>query len=126
MNITLYMLYNCYIMLYMLYNRYITYITVICPSLLIIQHYKHDEVVEEIPHFSSHYSEHKPDEKGNYDSISAVPIIALGGNSNTLVNDQKIIPLIFFVILAFIVILIIWYIYRQFFHPTKKEEIFYP
>ena len=33
MNITLYMLYNCYIMLYMLYNRYITYITVICPSL---------------------------------------------------------------------------------------------
>ena len=34
MNITLYMLYNCYIMLYMLYNRYITYITVICPSLI--------------------------------------------------------------------------------------------
>src|SRR6266542_3542376 len=88
--------------------------------------YKHDEVVKEIPHFSSHYSEHKPDGKGNYDSISAVPIIALGGNSNTLVNDQKIIPLIFFVIIAFIVILIIWYIYRQFFHPTKKEEIFYP
>src|SRR5205814_6347517 len=37
MNITLYMLYNCYIMLYMLYNRYITYITVICPSLVIDQ-----------------------------------------------------------------------------------------
>jgi len=89
--------------------------------------YKHDEVVEEIPYFSSHYSKHKPNGKGNYDSISAIPIIALKGNSNTLVNDQKIIPLIFFfVILAFIIILIIWYIYRQFFHPTKKEEIFYP
>ena len=89
--------------------------------------YKHDEViVEKIPHFSSHYSEHKPDGKGNYDSISAVPIIALGGNSNTLVNDQKIIPLIFFVILAFIVILIIWYIYRRFFRSIKKKEIFYP
>ncbi|CAG8739277.1 11486_t:CDS:2, partial [Funneliformis mosseae] len=48
--------------------------------------YKHDEVVEEIPHFSSHYSEREPDEKGDYDSIPAVPVIALGG-SNTLVND---------------------------------------
>ncbi|CAB5357823.1 unnamed protein product [Rhizophagus irregularis] len=88
--------------------------------------YKHDEVVEEVPHFSSHYSEYEPDGKEDYDSISAVPIIALGGNSNTLVNDQKIIPLIFFVILAFIVILIIWHICRKIFHPTKKEEIFYP
>jgi len=33
--IMLYMLYNRYIMLYMLYNRYITYITVICPSLTV-------------------------------------------------------------------------------------------
>ncbi|CAG8754969.1 9488_t:CDS:1, partial [Funneliformis mosseae] len=40
--------------------------------------YKHDEVVEEIPHFSSHYSEREPDGKGDYDSIPAVPIIALG------------------------------------------------
>ena len=89
--------------------------------------YKHDEVVEEIPHFSSHYSVREPDGKGDYDSIPAVPVIALGGNSNTLVNDQKIIPLIFFfIILAFIVILIIWHIYRRFFHPTKKKEIFYP
>ncbi|GBC10964.1 hypothetical protein GLOIN_2v1486965 [Rhizophagus irregularis DAOM 181602=DAOM 197198] len=89
--------------------------------------YKHDEVVEEIPHFSSHYSEREPDGKEDYDSIPAIPVIALGGNSNTLVNDQKIIPLIFFfVILAFTVILIIWHIYRRFFHPTKKKEIFYP
>uniref|UniRef100_U9TDS8 Uncharacterized protein n=1 Tax=Rhizophagus irregularis (strain DAOM 181602 / DAOM 197198 / MUCL 43194) TaxID=747089 RepID=U9TDS8_RHIID len=64
--------------------------------------YKHDEVVEEIPHFPSHYSVCEPDGKGDYDSIPAVPVIALGGNSNTLVNDQKIIPLIFFfIILAF-------------------------
>ncbi|CAG8728752.1 8297_t:CDS:1, partial [Funneliformis mosseae] len=48
--------------------------------------YKHNEVVEEIPHFSSHYSEREPDEKGDYDSILAVPVIALG-SSNTLVND---------------------------------------
>ena len=88
--------------------------------------YKHDEVVEEIPHFSSHYSEREPDGKGDYGSIPAIPVIALGGNSNTLVNDQKTILLIFFVILTFTVILIIWYIYRRFFHPTKKKEIFYP
>ncbi|PKC50885.1 hypothetical protein RhiirA1_485097 [Rhizophagus irregularis] len=88
--------------------------------------YKHDEVVEEIPHFPSHYSVREPDGKGDYDSIPAVPVIALGGNSNTLVNDQKIIPLIFFfIILAFTVILIIWLIYRRFFHPTKKKETFY-
>ncbi|CAB4417553.1 unnamed protein product [Rhizophagus irregularis] len=88
--------------------------------------YKHDEVVEEIPHFPSHYSVREPDGKGDYDSIPAVPVIALEGNSNTLVNDQKIIPLIFFfVILAFTVILIIWLIYRRFFHPTKKKETFY-
>ncbi|CAB5393424.1 unnamed protein product [Rhizophagus irregularis] len=64
--------------------------------------YKHDEVVEEVPHFSSHYSEYEPEGKEDYDSISAVPIIALG------------------------VILIIWHICRKIFHPTKKEEIFYP
>ncbi|CAG8681607.1 6595_t:CDS:2, partial [Rhizophagus irregularis] len=50
--------------------------------------YKHDEVVEEIPHFPSHYSVCEPDGKGDYDSIPAVPVIALG------------------------VILIIWLIYR--------------
>ena len=89
--------------------------------------YKHDEVVEEVPHFSSHYLKRESDEKGDCDSISAVPIIALRGNSNTLVNDQKIIPFIlFFVILAFIVILIIWYIYRRISRPTKRKEIFYP
>ena len=89
--------------------------------------YKHNEVVEEVPHFSSHYLERESDEKEDYDSISAIPIIALGGKSNTLVNDQKIIPFIlFFVILAFIVILIIWYIYRRISRPTKRKEIFYP
>ncbi|RGB34391.1 hypothetical protein C1646_760589 [Rhizophagus diaphanus] len=41
--------------------------------------YKHDEVVEEIPHFSLHYSEREPDEKGDYGSIPAVLVIALGG-----------------------------------------------
>ena len=70
--------------------------------------YKHNKVVEEIPHFSSHYSEREPDGKGDYGSIPAIPVIALGGNSNTLVNDQNTILLIFFfVILTFIVILII-------------------
>jgi hypothetical protein len=89
--------------------------------------YKHDEVVEEVSHFSSHYLEREPDGKGDYDSISAVPITMLGGNSNTLANDQTIIPLIFlFVIFAFVVILIICYIYRRISRPTKKEEIFYP
>ncbi|CAB5314937.1 unnamed protein product [Rhizophagus irregularis] len=39
--------------------------------------YKHDEVVEEIPHFPSHYSVREPDGKGDYDSIPAVPVIAL-------------------------------------------------
>lgn len=34
--------------------------------------YKHDEV-EEIPHFSSHYSEREPDGKGDYGSIPAIP-----------------------------------------------------
>jgi hypothetical protein len=88
--------------------------------------YKHDEVVEETPHFSSHYSEREPDGKGDYDSIPAVPVIALGG-SNTLVNDQYIIlPIFKFVIFAFVIILIIWYIYRRIFRPIKKEEIFYP
>ncbi|CAG8746903.1 10254_t:CDS:2, partial [Funneliformis caledonium] len=48
--------------------------------------YKHDEVVEEISHFSLHYSKCEPDGKGDYDSILVVPVIALGG-SNTLVND---------------------------------------
>ncbi|GET67376.1 uncharacterized protein OCT59_022619 [Rhizophagus irregularis] len=42
--------------------------------------YKHDEVVEEIPHFPSHYSVCEPDGKGDYDSIPAVPVIALGGD----------------------------------------------
>src|SRR6266542_166272 len=88
--------------------------------------YKHDEVVEEIPHFSSHYSEREPDGEGDYDSLPTVPVIALGG-SNTLVNDQYIIlPIFKFVIFAFVIILIIWYIYRRFFRPIKKEEIFYP
>ena len=88
--------------------------------------YKHDEVVEEISHFSSHYSEHEPDGEGDYNSIPAVPVIALGG-SNTLVNDQYIIlPIFKFVIFAFVIILIIWYIYRRIFRPIKKEEIFYP
>ncbi|CAI2190094.1 11981_t:CDS:2, partial [Funneliformis geosporum] len=40
--------------------------------------YKHNEVVEEVPHFSSRYLEREPDGKGDYDSISAVPITALG------------------------------------------------
>jgi len=48
--------------------------------------YKYDEVIKEIPHFFSYYSKCESDEKGNYDSISAIPIIALE-NSNTLVND---------------------------------------
>ncbi|RGB23458.1 hypothetical protein C1646_677098 [Rhizophagus diaphanus] len=88
--------------------------------------YKHDEVVEEVSHFSSHYLEREPDGKGDYDSVSAVFITMLGGNSNTLANDQTIIPLIFlFVIFAFVVILIICYIYRQISRPTKKEVIFY-
>jgi len=44
-----------------------------------------------------------------------------------LANDQTIILLIFlFVIFAFVVILIICYIYRRISRPTKKKEIFYP
>ncbi|GET54491.1 hypothetical protein GLOIN_2v1486965 [Rhizophagus irregularis DAOM 181602=DAOM 197198] len=72
--------------------------------------YKHSKTVEdlEIPHFSSHCSEREPNGKEDCNSISAVPIIALGGSN----PDQYIIPLIFlFIILAFVVILIIWYIY---------------
>ncbi|RGB26003.1 hypothetical protein C1646_770989 [Rhizophagus diaphanus] len=44
--------------------------------------YKHDEVVKEIPHCSSHYSVRKPDGKGDYDSIPAVPVTALGDYRN--------------------------------------------
>ncbi|CAB5361514.1 unnamed protein product [Rhizophagus irregularis] len=91
--------------------------------------YKHSETVEEIPHpsrashFSSHCSEREPNGKGDCNSISAIPIIALGGSN----PDQYIIPLIFlFIILAFVVILIIWYIYGRTFRPTKKKETFYP
>ncbi|PKK59882.1 hypothetical protein RhiirC2_719501 [Rhizophagus irregularis] len=40
--------------------------------------YKYSETVEEIPHFSSHCSEREPNGKGDCNSISAVPIIALG------------------------------------------------
>ncbi|PKC54474.1 hypothetical protein RhiirA1_542873, partial [Rhizophagus irregularis] len=86
---------------------------------------KHNRIVEdlEIPHFSSHCSEREPNGKGDCNSISAIPIIALGGSN----PDQYIIPLIFlFIILAFVVILIIWYIYGRTFRPTKKKETFYP
>jgi hypothetical protein len=61
-----------------------------------------------------------------HQKLPTLPVIALGGNSNTLVNDQKTMLIFFFVILTFTVILIIWHIYRRFFHPTKKKEIFYP
>ena len=86
--------------------------------------YKHSETVEEILYFSSHCSERELNGKGDCNSISAVPIIALGGSNP---DDRYIIPLIFlFIILAFVVILIIWYIYGRTFRPTKKKETFYP
>ncbi|RGB38993.1 hypothetical protein C1646_755092 [Rhizophagus diaphanus] len=62
---------------------------------LSFNNYKYNEVVKEVSHFFSHYLEREPNEKIDYNSISAVPITMLGGNSNTLANDQTIIPLIF-------------------------------
>ena len=86
---------------------------------------KNGETEEDVPHFSS---ECEPNRKEDYDSISAVPVL---GGSNS--SDQYLIPSIWsqgelfkFVIFAFIVILIIWYIYRQIFCTTRKKEIFYP
>ena len=58
--------------------------------------------------------------------IEALPVVTLGAGE-ALVNYKYQIPsIIKLVVLVIITILIIWYIYRNIFHPTKKEENFYP
>jgi hypothetical protein len=105
---------------------------------------KQGEAVEEVLHFSSHCSESEPDEskvkdeiesqedhlhvdqksKEKHDDISASPIVVLGAGKALVDNQYMLLSIFELVILALVIILIIWYIYRRFFRSDKKEEIF--